>query len=119
MNKSGGSEIVKTGSQVLDSICISEAEKQAVLTLIREEVHAFITVIQRGEGLHCVQWSGSFHGSLGARFSSKLMSVSFIFQIITKEVEVSDWKKKFDASRQEVTEMRLAGCCLGVFLFVF
>jgi len=28
----------KTGSQVLDSICISEAEKQAVLTLIREEV---------------------------------------------------------------------------------
>lgn len=63
MNKSGGSETVKTGSQVLDSICISEAEKEAVLTLIREE-------------------------------------------IITKEVEVSDWKKKFDASRQEVTEMR-------------
>ncbi|XP_075889307.1 transforming acidic coiled-coil-containing protein 1-like isoform X1 [Nelusetta ayraudi] len=63
MNKSGGSEIIKTGSQVLDSICISEAEKQAVLTLIREE-------------------------------------------IITKEAEVSDWKKRFDASRQEVTEMR-------------
>lgn len=36
----------KTGSQVLDSICISEAEKQAVLTLIREEVHTFITHIQ-------------------------------------------------------------------------
>lgn len=33
----------KTGSQVLDSICISEAEKQAVLTLIREEVHALNT----------------------------------------------------------------------------
>lgn len=35
----------KTGSQVLDSICISEAEKQAVLTLIREEVHSSITLI--------------------------------------------------------------------------
>ncbi|CAG08554.1 unnamed protein product, partial [Tetraodon nigroviridis] len=51
------------GSQVLDSICISEAEKQAVLSLIREE-------------------------------------------IITKELEVSDWKVKFEASRQEVGEMR-------------
>ncbi|RVE68217.1 hypothetical protein OJAV_G00090040 [Oryzias javanicus] len=35
---SGGSEMQTTGSQVLDSICISEAEKQAVLSLIREEV---------------------------------------------------------------------------------
>ncbi|XP_070689428.1 transforming acidic coiled-coil-containing protein 1-like isoform X2 [Pempheris klunzingeri] len=61
--KSGGSEMEKTGSQVLDSICISEAEKQAVLTLIREE-------------------------------------------IITKEVEANDWKKKCESSRQEVTEMR-------------
>uniref|UniRef100_A0A3Q1HDX5 Transforming acidic coiled-coil containing protein 1 n=1 Tax=Acanthochromis polyacanthus TaxID=80966 RepID=A0A3Q1HDX5_9TELE len=62
-NKSGGSEMQKTGSQVLDSICISEAEKQAVLTLIREE-------------------------------------------IITKEVEVNDWKKKYEDCRQEVDEMR-------------
>ncbi|KAI3372898.1 hypothetical protein L3Q82_023338 [Scortum barcoo] len=61
--KSAGGEMEKTGSQVLDSICISEAEKQAVLTLIREE-------------------------------------------IITKEVEANDWKKKYEASRQEVTEMR-------------
>ncbi|XP_056275755.1 transforming acidic coiled-coil-containing protein 1-like isoform X2 [Pseudoliparis swirei] len=37
-NKPEGSEMQKTGSQVLDSICISEAEKQAVLTLIREEI---------------------------------------------------------------------------------
>ncbi|KAG7244012.1 hypothetical protein INR49_006173 [Caranx melampygus] len=62
-NKSRGSEMQKTGSQVLDSICISEAEKQAVLTLIREE-------------------------------------------IITKEVEASDWKKKYEDCRQEVNEMR-------------
>uniref|UniRef100_A0A665TX24 Transforming acidic coiled-coil-containing protein C-terminal domain-containing protein n=1 Tax=Echeneis naucrates TaxID=173247 RepID=A0A665TX24_ECHNA len=54
----------KTGSQVLDSICISEAEKKAVLTLIREE-------------------------------------------IITKEVEANDWKKKYEDCRQEVNEMRL------------
>lgn len=38
--------MVKTGSQVLDSICISEAEKQAVLTLIREEVHTLIRLSQ-------------------------------------------------------------------------
>ncbi|XP_070760963.1 transforming acidic coiled-coil-containing protein 1-like [Enoplosus armatus] len=62
-SKSGGSEMEKTGSQVLDSICISEAEKQAVLTLIREE-------------------------------------------IIAKEMEANDWKKKYEGSRQEVTEMR-------------
>ncbi|KAJ0019365.1 hypothetical protein NQD34_006934 [Periophthalmus magnuspinnatus] len=62
-NRETGSNMQKTGSQVLDSICISEEEKQAVLTLIREE-------------------------------------------IITKEVEVSSWKHKFEESRQEVSEMR-------------
>ncbi|XP_023269337.1 transforming acidic coiled-coil-containing protein 1-like isoform X2 [Seriola lalandi dorsalis] len=62
-NKSRGSEMQKTGSQVLDSICISEAEKQAVLTLIKEE-------------------------------------------IITKEMEANDWKKKYEDCRQEVNEMR-------------
>lgn len=62
-NKLEGSEMQKTGSQVLDSICISEAEKQAVLSLIREE-------------------------------------------IITKEVEANDWKKKSEDSKQEVSEMR-------------
>lgn len=62
-NRVTGSTMQKTGSEVLDSICISGEEKQAVLTLIREE-------------------------------------------IITKEVEVSNWKQKFEESRQEVTEMR-------------
>ncbi|XP_009082704.1 PREDICTED: transforming acidic coiled-coil-containing protein 1, partial [Acanthisitta chloris] len=47
----------------LDGICLSESEKTAVLTLIREE-------------------------------------------IITKEVEASEWKKKYEESRQEVLEMR-------------
>ncbi|XP_034026026.1 transforming acidic coiled-coil-containing protein 1-like isoform X2 [Thalassophryne amazonica] len=36
--ESDGSEMQKTGSQVLDSICISQAEKQAVITLIKEEI---------------------------------------------------------------------------------
>lgn len=63
LKKSEGREMQKTGSQVLDSICISEAEKQAVLTLIREE-------------------------------------------IITKEAVANDWKKKYEESRQEVSEMR-------------
>ncbi|XP_049572673.1 transforming acidic coiled-coil-containing protein 1 isoform X2 [Syngnathus scovelli] len=62
-NKSGGSGMQKTGSEVLDSICINEKEKEAVLTLIREE-------------------------------------------IITKETEVNEWKRKYDDSRQEVNEMR-------------
>ncbi|KAK2902166.1 transforming acidic coiled-coil-containing protein 1-like isoform X2 [Channa argus] len=62
-NKTEGSEMQKTGSQVLDSICISEAEKEAVLTLIREEV-------------------------------------------ITKELEANDWKRKYEEGRQEVNEMR-------------
>ncbi|XP_019722499.1 transforming acidic coiled-coil-containing protein 1-like isoform X2 [Hippocampus comes] len=62
-NKSGGSSMQKTGNEVLDSICISEEEKNAVLTLIREE-------------------------------------------IITKEAEVNDWKRKYENSRQEVSEMR-------------
>ncbi|NWI62910.1 TACC1 protein, partial [Todus mexicanus] len=47
----------------LDGICLSESEKTAVLTLIREE-------------------------------------------IITKEIEANDWKKKYEESRQEVLEMR-------------
>ncbi|KAK1154176.1 hypothetical protein AOXY_G28973 [Acipenser oxyrinchus oxyrinchus] len=51
------------GSPVLDTICISEADKEAVLNLIREE-------------------------------------------IITKEIETNEWKRKYEESRQEVFEMR-------------
>ncbi|XP_021391563.1 transforming acidic coiled-coil-containing protein 1 isoform X2 [Lonchura striata] len=47
----------------LAGICLSECEKAAVLTLIREE-------------------------------------------IITKEIEANEWKKKYEESRQEVLEMR-------------
>ncbi|XP_064816449.1 transforming acidic coiled-coil-containing protein 1-like isoform X1 [Oncorhynchus masou masou] len=62
--KLGGSDTEKkTGSEVLDSICISEAEKMTVLTLIRGE-------------------------------------------IITKEMEANDWRRKYEDSRQEVMEMR-------------
>ncbi|KAM6113182.1 transforming acidic coiled-coil-containing protein 1 [Phoenicopterus ruber ruber] len=54
---------VSRSESPLDSICLSESEKAAVLTLIREE-------------------------------------------IITKEIEASEWKKKYEESRQEVLEMR-------------
>ncbi|KAL4635972.1 transforming acidic coiled-coil-containing protein 1-like [Arapaima gigas] len=51
------------GNPVLDMICISEVDKAAVLTLIREE-------------------------------------------IIAKEIEANEWKRKYEDSRQEVMEMR-------------
>ncbi|KAM6040620.1 transforming acidic coiled-coil-containing protein 1 [Chlamydotis macqueenii] len=54
---------VSRSESPLDSICLSESEKTAVLTLIREE-------------------------------------------IITKEIEANEWKRKYEESRQEVLEMR-------------
>uniref|UniRef100_A0A8C9RWH5 Transforming acidic coiled-coil containing protein 1 n=1 Tax=Scleropages formosus TaxID=113540 RepID=A0A8C9RWH5_SCLFO len=62
-SKLTGSESKDKGSPVLDTICISEADKAAVLTLIREE-------------------------------------------IISKEIEAIEWKRKYEESRQEVMEMR-------------
>ncbi|XP_065507634.1 transforming acidic coiled-coil-containing protein 1 [Caloenas nicobarica] len=54
---------VSRSESPLDGICLSESEKTAVLTLIREE-------------------------------------------IITKEIEANEWKKKYEESHQEVLEMR-------------
>nr|KAF6428579.1 transforming acidic coiled-coil containing protein 1 [Rousettus aegyptiacus] len=51
------------GESPLDGICLSESDKTAVLTLIREE-------------------------------------------IITKEIEANEWKKKYEETRQEVLDMR-------------
>uniref|UniRef100_A0A7M4DY28 Transforming acidic coiled-coil containing protein 1 n=1 Tax=Crocodylus porosus TaxID=8502 RepID=A0A7M4DY28_CROPO len=53
----------EAGTNPLDSICLHESDKTAVLTLIREE-------------------------------------------IIAKEIEANEWKKKYEESRQEVLEMR-------------
>ncbi|XP_064163479.1 transforming acidic coiled-coil-containing protein 1-like isoform X3 [Anguilla rostrata] len=58
-----GSESQETGSPLLNSICISQADKGAVLALIREE-------------------------------------------IIAKEIEAGQWKRKYEQTRQEVLEMR-------------
>ncbi|KAM7080707.1 transforming acidic coiled-coil-containing protein 1 [Ciconia maguari] len=64
MDKSpAGVTSVSRSESPLDGICLSESEKTAVLTLIREE-------------------------------------------IITKEIEANEWKKKYEESRQEVLEMR-------------
>ncbi|XP_058869577.1 transforming acidic coiled-coil-containing protein 1 isoform X1 [Acipenser ruthenus] len=62
-NKLTGNEDQGKGSPIFDTICISEADKEAVLNLIREE-------------------------------------------IITKEIETNEWKRKYEESRQEVFEMR-------------
>lgn len=94
----------KTGSQVLDSICISEAEKEAVLTLIREEVHTFITLIQHEICYQSV--------CVSPQWITVQLTATICFQIITKEVEANDWKKKCEISRQEVTEMRLENTLL-------
>ncbi|XP_058050462.1 transforming acidic coiled-coil-containing protein 1 isoform X2 [Ahaetulla prasina] len=66
MEKAPGSAPGSTtggGESPLDAICLSESDKTAVLTLIREE-------------------------------------------IISKEIEANEWKKKYEGSRQEVLEMR-------------
>ncbi|XP_041089397.1 transforming acidic coiled-coil-containing protein 1-like isoform X1 [Polyodon spathula] len=62
-SKLTGNEGQGKGSPVFDTICINEADKEAVLTLIREE-------------------------------------------IISKEIETNEWKRKYEESRQEVFEMR-------------
>lgn len=99
----------KTGSQVLDSICISEAEKQAVLTLIREEVHSSITLIHQC-CMSSVYLCIYFYFFTLTRFHSCtqfMLTGNVFFQIISKEAEVSDWKKKYEDCRKEVDEMRL------------
>lgn len=99
----------KTGSQVLDSICISEAEKQAVLTLIREEVHSSITLIHQCCMSSVYLFIYLYFFTL-TRFHSCtqfMLTGNIFFQIITKEAEVSDWKKKYEDCRKEVDEMRL------------
>ncbi|XP_062409741.1 transforming acidic coiled-coil-containing protein 1 isoform X2 [Sardina pilchardus] len=58
-----GNDLMEKGSPGLDSIALSEMDKAAVLTLIREE-------------------------------------------IITKEIEANEWKRKYEESRMEVIEMR-------------
>lgn len=44
----------------------------------------------------------------GGGFYSQTVS----FQIITKEVETNDWKKKYEQCKQEVDEMRLENILL-------
>ncbi|XP_040394076.1 transforming acidic coiled-coil-containing protein 1 isoform X8 [Cygnus olor] len=86
----------------LDGICLSASEKAAVLTLIREEVRP-------GSGpVPLPRWGGSGAGSGvgGAPGAWPQSLVSAASQIITKEIEANEWKKKYEESRQEVLEMR-------------
>ncbi|XP_059857435.1 transforming acidic coiled-coil-containing protein 1 isoform X4 [Delphinus delphis] len=63
LGEKGPVSVACGGESPLDGICLSESDKTAVLTLIREE-------------------------------------------IITKEMEASEWKTKYEETRQEVLEMR-------------
>ncbi|XP_058905215.1 transforming acidic coiled-coil-containing protein 1 isoform X2 [Kogia breviceps] len=63
LGEEGPMSVACGGESPLDGICLSESDKTAVLTLIREE-------------------------------------------IITKEMEANEWKKKYEETRQEVLEMR-------------
>lgn len=86
----------------LDGICLSASEKAAVLTLIREEVRP-----GSGPGpLPRCGGSGAGSGVGGAPGARPQGLVSAASQIITKEIEANEWKKKYEESRQEVLEMR-------------
>lgn len=52
--------------------------------------------------------------SLSAVCQAMLLTCSFSFQIITKELEANDWKRKYEDCRQEVSEMRLESMWLHV-----
>uniref|UniRef100_A0A3Q3XJC0 Transforming acidic coiled-coil-containing protein C-terminal domain-containing protein n=1 Tax=Mola mola TaxID=94237 RepID=A0A3Q3XJC0_MOLML len=58
---------------------------------------------RRLEGAACLGVGLCVFDSLDVHSSSQHTS---LFQIITKEAEASEWKKKFEVSRQEVAEMR-------------
>lgn len=40
------------------------------------------------------------------------LSNSLFFQVITKEAEVNEWKKKYEQGKQQVEEMRLGNVLL-------
>lgn len=111
---------VSRSESPLAGICLSESEKAAVLTLIREEVTAVSLfpgaapcwTSSRGEqGQLCSAWEGGSDPLRGTARGNPVRThpkgpVSAATQIITKEIEANEWKKKYEESRQEVLEMR-------------
>lgn len=99
--KMTSTEATDTAALTQDNIPLSEMDKAAVLTLIREEVHAsysgthslvsvmITTLLDLNTSLYC--------------FFLNVLSSN---QIITKEIEVNEWKRKYEESRAEVFEMR-------------
>lgn len=83
-------EAPDTAATSQDNITMTEMDKAAVLTLIREEVR------------HC---AFSF---IWACKRSDLLFLLFLSanQIITKEIEVNEWKRKYEETKAEVFEMR-------------
>lgn len=94
---------VSRSESPLAGICLSESEKAAVLTLIREEVTALCPGLPL-PGSSALPGSGAQRGETPQ--STSRGSCVCCQQIITKEVEANEWKKKYEESRQEVLEMR-------------
>lgn len=86
-------EATDAAAAMQDNVPLSEMDKAAVLTLIREEV---LLLPQAAVNLTM----------LTLLKLTCLLYVLFSNQIITKEIEVNEWKRKYEESRTEVFEMR-------------
>lgn len=90
MSKMSNVEAPDAAATSQDGIPMTEMDKAAVLTLIREEVldcaFSFIRACKRSDLL--------------------LLLFSSANQIISKEIEVNEWKTKYEETKAEVCEMR-------------
>lgn len=82
-----------------DTVPLSEMDKAAVLTLIREEVQSWHTLNQ-------TPLISLNLNLLKSQFFRPHFLLPSAIQIITKEIEVNEWKRKYEESRAEVLEMR-------------
>lgn len=101
MAKMGSSQAPDLAALSLDNVSMSEMDKAAMLTMIREEVP---------RPPPPTTLSASHDGMWVQRFTWAFCLVSVLawcYQIITKEIEVNEWKRKYEECRVEVTEMRL------------
>lgn len=102
MSQTASSEV--TVSLTQDNVPLSEMDKAAVLTLIREEVCLSHT-LRRGLTAKSECDDHCFVDMNTPVYSFFFLALS-PNQIITKEIEVNEWKRKYEESRVEVLEMR-------------
>lgn len=90
--KMTGSEAPDMAALSQDKVPLSEMDKAAVLTLIREEVRCSFLYVNLL--------------TIRLLYLNILCLLLPANQIITKEIEVNEWKRKYEESRAEVLEMR-------------